>query len=194
MKLNTIVGAQNLGRVGLPFPVVPVVRHHHERWDGKGYPDGLSGEDIPLTARILSVVDCFDAVREDRQYRKGMTREAAIELIMKDSGTQYDPRVVGIFITHLPEFEAEIQALRGTPLPTFGIEPCELLSETARQVAPAAGLAAAVESKSSDEVELGYKELDALYNLVKAVSNARGAEEILAAFTEKLPTIVPYDS
>ncbi|HEY0545737.1 MAG TPA: HD domain-containing phosphohydrolase, partial [Pyrinomonadaceae bacterium] len=65
MKMHTIIGAQILGRVEFPYPVVPVVRHHHERWDGKGYPDGLSAENIPLTARILSVVDCFDAVRED---------------------------------------------------------------------------------------------------------------------------------
>src|SRR2546423_6612849 len=70
MKLHTVVGAQILSRVEFPFPVVPVVRHHHERWDGGGYPDGLKGEVIPLTARILSVVDCFDAVREDRPYRR----------------------------------------------------------------------------------------------------------------------------
>ncbi|HYJ47937.1 MAG TPA: HD domain-containing phosphohydrolase, partial [Pyrinomonadaceae bacterium] len=120
MKTHTIVGAQILGRVGFPYPVVPVVRHHHERWDGRGYPDGLSGEQIPMTARILSVVDCFDAVREDRQYRKAMTREEAIDFIMGGSGTMYDPRVVGTFLTHLPEFEAEIHAHRNTPAPTYG--------------------------------------------------------------------------
>jgi len=70
------------------------VRHHHERWDGAGYPDGLRGEEIPLTARILSVVDCFDAVREDRQYRKGMTREQAINYVLAESGKTYDPNVV----------------------------------------------------------------------------------------------------
>src|SRR5262249_28110185 len=65
MKVRTIVGAEILARVGFPYPVVPVVRHHHERWDGRGYPDALRGEQIPMTARILAVVDCFDAVRED---------------------------------------------------------------------------------------------------------------------------------
>ncbi|MBV9211065.1 MAG: HD-GYP domain-containing protein, partial [Acidobacteria bacterium] len=129
MKMHTIIGAQILGRVEFPYPVVPVVRHHHERWDGKGYPDGLAAENIPLTARILSVVDCFDAVREDRQYRKGLSREDAINLIMQGSGSQYDPRVVGTFITHLPEFEAEILAHKDTPAPTFGIEEMEELSE-----------------------------------------------------------------
>ena len=141
MKLHTVAGAQILNRVEFPYPVAPVVRSHHERWDGRGYPDGLKGEAIPLTARILSVVDCFDAVREDRQYRKGMTREEAINFIMEGSGTMYDPRVVGTFITHLPEFEAEIQAHRDTPAPNYGIEPMEQLSEEALKVAPAAGLA-----------------------------------------------------
>ena len=91
MKVHTVVGAEILERVGFPYPVMPVVRHHHERWDGHGYPDGLKGEEIPVTARILMVVDCFDAVREDRQYRKAMTREEAIELLKASSGTMYDP-------------------------------------------------------------------------------------------------------
>ncbi len=141
MKIHPIAGAQILSRVEFPYPIVPVVRHHHERWDGCGYPDGLKGEEIPLTARIISIVDCFDAVREDRQYRKGMTREEAIDLVMGGSGTMYDPNVVGTFITNLPQFEAEIAAYRDVPVPTFGIEPTEQLSEAARRVAPAAGLA-----------------------------------------------------
>jgi putative nucleotidyltransferase with HDIG domain len=141
MKLHTIIGAQILGRVEFPYPVVPVVRSHHERWDGKGYPDGLKSEEIPLIARIISVVDCFDAVREDRPYRPGMTRAEAIDLLINGSGTQFDPRVVGAFLTHLPKFEAEIQAHKNTVVPTHGIEPMEQLSDDARSVAPAAGLA-----------------------------------------------------
>ena len=77
-KVHTVIGAEILGRVDFPFPVVPIVKHHHERWDGHGYPDGLKGELIPMTARIMSVVDSFDSVREDRPFRSGMTREQAI--------------------------------------------------------------------------------------------------------------------
>jgi putative nucleotidyltransferase with HDIG domain len=194
MKLHTIAGAQILSRVEFPYPIVPVVRHHHERWDGKGYPDGMAGEEIPLTARILSVVDCFDAVREDRQYRKGLSREDAINLIMQGSGTQYDPRVVGTFIAHLPEFEAEIQAKRDTPLPSFGIEPTEQLSEAARLVAPAAGLAEEVPASQPGQARAGHEEVKALCDLAQAVIGARGQEEILAAFTEKLKIVVPYDT
>lgn len=191
MKIHTIAGAQILSRVEFPYPIVPVVRHHHERWDGQGYPDGLSGEDIPLTARILTVVDCFDAVREDRQYRKGMTREEAIDLIVRGSGTQYDRRVVGTFIAHLPELEAEIRAQRGSPLPTFGIEPTEKLSDAARRVAPAAGLA---EDEQTAKTDTGVvaDEMSAMCDLAQAVIGASSRHEIVAAFTQKLKPVVPH--
>ena len=109
-KIHTVVGAEILGRVNFPYPVLPIVRHHHERWDGKGYPDGLKEEQIPITARIMSVIDCFDSIREDRPFRPGMSREDAIELLCGDAGTQFDPRIVDLFVEHLPRFEAEIAA------------------------------------------------------------------------------------
>src|SRR6266571_9311262 len=91
MKVHTIVGAEILGRVDFPYPVVPVVRHHHERWDGRGYPDGLRGDEIPMTARILTLSDCFDAVCEDRNYRAAMTRDQAIVMLKDGSGSVFDP-------------------------------------------------------------------------------------------------------
>ena len=190
MKIHPIAGAQILSRVEFPYPIVPVVRHHHERWDGNGYPDGLRGEDIPLTARILSVVDCFDAVREDRQYRKGMTREEAIDVIIRGSGIQYDPRVVGTFISYLPEFEKEIRAHRGAPLPTFGIEPSEQLSEAARRVLPATGLAEEEAVKPSGEKD--SDEMNALCDLARAVISAVGKDEIVEAFTATLKPVIPF--
>lgn len=192
MKFHTIAGAQILSRVEFPYPIVPVVRHHHERWDGLGYPDGLSGEDIPLTARVLTVVDCFDAVREDRQYRKGMSREEAIDLILRGSGTQYDPSVVGTFIAHLQEFEAEIRAHRGSPLPTFGIEPTEQLSEAARRVAPAAGLAEDERTDKTGETQVVGDELSAMCDLAQAVIGAGSQDQVVAAFTGKLSAVVPH--
>ena len=190
MKVHTIVGAQILSRVEFPYPVVPVVRHHHERWDGKGYPDGLKGEDIPLTARILSVVDCFDAVREDRQYRRGLTREEAVALIMDGAGTQYDPQVVGTFVTHLPEFEAEIKAQSRQPLPTYGIEPAEELSAAAREVAPAAGLAA----PPAADYKLSERDMQQLARLAHAIEGLPTRAGVLAAFTASLHALVPYDT
>jgi putative nucleotidyltransferase with HDIG domain len=195
MKLHTLVGAQILSRVEFPYPIVPVVRHHHERWDGKGYPDGLQGTDIPLTARILSVVDCFDAVREDRQYRKGLTREEAINLIMQGSGAQYDPRVVGTFITHLPEFEAEIIAHREAPAQTFGIEQLEELSEAARSVPPAAGLATdAASAVKPIEHKLANEQQAALTALSQTLDKTTSRAELIAAFIAQVQTLVPYET
>lgn len=98
MKRHAPIGAQILSSIAFPYPVVPIVRHHHENWDGKGYPDGLKGEAIPLGARILSVVDCFDALTSDRPYRRRMTDEAALKIITDRRGTMYDPTVVDRFV------------------------------------------------------------------------------------------------
>ena len=194
MKLHTVVGAQILSRVEFPFPVVPVVRHHHERWDGRGYPDALAGEQIPLTARILSVVDCFDAVREDRQYRRGMTRDEAVSFILKGSGSQYDPNVVATFLAHLPEFEAEIERMRGEPLPTFGIEPAEQLSDAALGVAPAAGLAEEKGAHSVQQMTLTAEDRRGLERLADALGACVTAESADEVFLESLQALVPFET
>jgi putative nucleotidyltransferase with HDIG domain len=94
MKRHAPIGADILAVIGFPYPVVPIVRHHHENWDGSGYPDGLAGEAIPIGARILQVVDCFDALTSDRPYRPRMDDEEALQILMQRRGTMYDPRVV----------------------------------------------------------------------------------------------------
>lgn len=107
MKMHAAKGALVLGAVGFPYPVVPIVRHHHEQWDGRGYPDGLAGEQIPLGARILSVVDCFDALTSDRPYRRKVPDETALELLRARSAIFYDPNVVETFISLVPQLRAE---------------------------------------------------------------------------------------
>jgi putative nucleotidyltransferase with HDIG domain len=102
IKLHAAKGAEILAAVKFPYPVVPIVRHHHEQWDGRGYPDGLAGEAIPLAARILTVVDCFDALTSDRPYRRSMTDEQAIDILRQRSGEMYDPRVVETFVELVP--------------------------------------------------------------------------------------------
>jgi len=98
MKQHVDVGADILSLVEFPYPVVPIVRAHHENWDGSGYPRGIRGEDIPIGARILSVVDCFDALTSDRPYRRAMTDQAAIDILLERRGRMYDPHVVDTFI------------------------------------------------------------------------------------------------
>lgn len=98
MKRHAPIGAQILSSIEFPYPVVPIVRHHHENWDGTGYPDGIKGDAIPLGARILSVVDCFDALTSDRPYRRRMTEAAALQILIERRGTMYDPTIVDTFI------------------------------------------------------------------------------------------------
>jgi putative nucleotidyltransferase with HDIG domain len=103
MKLHAEIGADLLSAVKFPYPVVPIVRHHHEQWSGKGYPAGIAGTDIPLGARILAVVDCFDALTSDRPYRPRLTTEEAFAIILKGRGSLYDPLVVDTFFTAYPQ-------------------------------------------------------------------------------------------
>lgn len=98
MKRHTDIGADLLSSVRFPYPVVPIVRHHHENWDGSGYPTGLAGVDIPLGARILSVVDCFDALTSDRPYRPRLSNTEAFTILKERRGRMYDPIVVDSFI------------------------------------------------------------------------------------------------
>jgi diguanylate cyclase (GGDEF)-like protein/putative nucleotidyltransferase with HDIG domain len=183
MKVHTIVGAEILTRVGFPYPVVPVVRHHHERWDGRGYPDGLRGEQIPITARILSIVDCFDAVREDRQYRKAMTREQAIDLIKGASGTMYDPDIVRLFLEHLPQFEAEISRQKKEVR----------LSRVKIEGTPAQG----PPKKDSnlvvfEHIRNAHREVITLYEIAQKIGNSLDLRDMFAVFSSRLQDIVSY--
>ena len=107
MKQHANIGADLLGSIHFPYPVVPIVRHHHEAWDGSGYPDKLRGVSIPLGARILSVVDCFDALTSDRPYRPRLSVEDAIAILVQRRGSMYDPLIVDKFI----EAQAQLSEL-----------------------------------------------------------------------------------
>jgi putative nucleotidyltransferase with HDIG domain len=116
IKLHATKGATILTSVEFPYPVVPTVRHHHEWWNGRGYPDGLSGEGIPLGARILAVVDCFDALTSDRPYRRRLRDDEAVAMLRERAGTTYDPRIVEGFIKLVPELRrADEKADTATP-------------------------------------------------------------------------------
>ena len=101
MKLHASMGADILSSIHFPYPVIPIVRHHHESWDGSGYPDGLSGTAIPLGARILAVIDCFDALTSDRPYRPRLSTEQALGILVERRGSMYDPLIVDAFVQHV---------------------------------------------------------------------------------------------
>lgn len=136
MKIHPVVGADILERVKFPYPVVPIVRSHHEAWDGSGYPDGLRGEEIPIGARILTVVDCFDALASERPYRRALPIEEAMAMVKSKAGVQFDPAIVQLLETHYPELEkmARQQSSEMEPLQT------DIFIQ--RGAAPGAGFAA----------------------------------------------------
>jgi putative nucleotidyltransferase with HDIG domain len=113
MKLHASVGADILSAIDFPYPVVPIVRHHHESWDGSGYPTGLKGTDIPIGARILAVVDCFDALTSDRPYRPRMSNADALKILLERRGSMYDPLVIDTFVRFYEEIAPE-QTIAGT--------------------------------------------------------------------------------
>jgi len=152
MKAHATIGADILATIDFPYPVEPIVRHHHEMWDGKGYPSGISGDAIPIGARILSVVDCFDALTSDRPYRLALTKEQAIAVLVEGRGTQYDPRVVDTFVAVCDSLidacgdqeragrrsgrEAEIREVVAPRLPVEVDLPAAVRAETDEIVAP----------------------------------------------------------
>jgi len=110
MKVHADVGADILKSIDFPYPVEPIVRHHHEQWDGSGYPAGLRGYEIPLGARILAVVDCYDALTSDRPYRPRLSRQQAEQVLLEKRGKAYDPWIVDEFLRLLDRLEAMDQA------------------------------------------------------------------------------------
>lgn len=190
MKIHTTVGAQILSRVDFPYPVVPIVRHHHEQWDGEGYPDRLAGEQIPLVARIFSVVDSFDSVREDRPFRRGMTREEAIALIRRGAGTHFDPNVIEQFIKHLPRFEDEIAALELQPHSPENDwqEPLEMADVDIAQTRERGCYMA------YDQIKNAHSEGYALYEIARTFGSSLAVEETLASLVDKVGHVVPFDT
>ncbi|MBI3649845.1 MAG: diguanylate cyclase [Acidobacteria bacterium] len=182
MKVHTIVGAEILERVGFPYPVVPVVRHHHERWDGRGYPDGLRGDEIPITARILAVADCYDAVREERQYRRAMTRQEAIDILRQGSNTTFDPNVIAAFLDHLGDFENEIRE-QGLQLQTFASKDEHgFTRQRKNEERPVV----------YERIRSAHKEVITLYDIAQTIGKSLDLRDTFAVFSSRLHDIVGY--
>ena len=109
VRMHPQIGADIIGAVPFPYPVAPLVLAHHERWDGRGYPMGLHGEQIPLGARILCLVDYFDALTSDRPYHKPLSVEAAAAVIQEEAGKALDPRAVEAFLRILPDLRMQAE-------------------------------------------------------------------------------------
>jgi diguanylate cyclase (GGDEF)-like protein/putative nucleotidyltransferase with HDIG domain len=190
IRIHPQVGAEIISAVPFPYPVAPLILSHHERWDGRGYPQGLRAQEIPLGARILTVVDYFDALTSERPYHKAMTHEAALLLLQQEAGRALDPTVVDLFIEHLPSMTAEAQALEGAPARRLSLEPTSDLGRPAAGFQPEG-------SKSStvfDDIALAHREIYALYEIAQTMGTSLGVADTMALIASKLTNLVPFSS
>jgi len=196
MKIHPIVGAEILERVNFPYPVVPVVRAHHEKYDGSGYPFGLKGEEIPIGARILACVDCLDALASDRQYRRALPLHEAMQEVARQSGKSFDPRVVEVL--HRRYVELEQLAQQKAQL----LEKRKLSTDLkiTQGAAPAAGFAHP--PRNTDQTSGSFltsiaaarQEAQTLFELSHELGNSLSLDETLSVLSVRLRKLVPFDS
>src|ERR1700728_1605893 len=197
MKIHTVVGAEILERVRFPYPVVPIVRAHHEKWDGSGYPYGLKGAEIPIGARILSAVDYLDALASDRQYRRAMPLDEVMTRLTAESGKSFDPKVVDVLKKRYRTLEnlalaksaedgnlvlsTDFKITRG-PAPAAGFENATVSDTPGREATFLSSIAAA------------RQEAQSLFELSQDLGASLSLGETLSVFSVKLKMTVPYDA
>jgi diguanylate cyclase (GGDEF)-like protein/putative nucleotidyltransferase with HDIG domain len=197
MKIHPVVGAEILERVQFPYPVAPIVRAHHEKWDGSGYPYGLAGEKIPIGARIIAAVDCLDALASDRQYRRALPLEEAMKVVISESGKAFDPRVVDALAQHCAEWERMAQGKNGHP----GKLSTEVKVE--RGAAPGAGFESTGQTKPAAEkaaatsdfltsIAAARQEVQALFEISQDLGNSLSLDETLSVLAVRLGKIIPH--
>ncbi|MGE3177046.1 MAG: diguanylate cyclase, partial [Vicinamibacterales bacterium] len=185
IRIHPQVGAEIIATVPFPYPVAPLILSHHERWDGKGYPNGLSGHNIPIGARVLTIVDYYDAVTTERPYHKAMDHESAVALLKHEAGRALDPALVETFVEMLPTLLKEVEAL-----------PEEHASHAQAEYLPgetAAGLVPGSNGKSAYEnIALAHREIYALYEIAQTMGTSLGVSDTMALVSSKLTNIVPW--
>jgi len=203
MKIHPTVGAEILERVKFPYPVAPIVRAHHEKWDGSGYPAGLKSEEIPIGARILSAVDFLDALASDRQYRRAYPLEKAMSMLVEQSGVSFDPQVVQVLQRRYIELEA---LARSAPMPEMISLSTEINVE--RGAAPDAGFeegtAPAALGKALDasgapgnflsSIAAARQEVQTLFEMALDLGNSLSLPETLSVLAMRLKQLVHFDT
>ena len=197
MKIHPVVGAEILESVKFPYPVVPIVRHHHEKWDGSGYPDGIKGEDIPIGARILTAVDCLDAMASDRQYRRAIPLDQAMDVLIAESGKSFDPKVIEVLRHRYKDLE---KMARETT-----IEDDRLSTEVKveRGEAPAAGFEASEGAPTTEakrpqadfiaSIAAARQEIQTLFEVTQDLGSSLSLDDTFSLLTTRMKTVVPHD-
>ena len=189
VRLHPAIGAEIISSVPFPYPVGSLILSHHERWDGKGYPQGLKATAIPLGARILSVVDYFDALTSDRPYHKAMTHEAATVLISQEAGKALDPAIVKTFLDLLPRLSVEAEQLeRSVVRQPYSQPVVEAARSTKESKAVPKG------SSVFDDIAYAHREIYALYQIAQTMGTSLGVSDTMALIASKLTSLVPFTS
>jgi diguanylate cyclase (GGDEF)-like protein/putative nucleotidyltransferase with HDIG domain len=184
MRIHPQVGAEIIANVPFPYPVAPLIRCHHERWDGKGYPEGLCAEQIPLGARILSVVDYFDLLTSNRPFHEAMSPDDAIRVLEQEAGQALDPRVVEMFGRSLPTLLA-LAAREVEPAQRFSFAPHGW--ET-----PAEGQATESRKTVFQDIAHAHREIYALYDIAQSLGTSLGISDTIGLIASKLTSLVPF--
>ena len=185
IRIHPEVGAEIIAAVPFPYPVAPIILSHHERWDGKGYPQGLKGEQIPIGARILTIVDYYDAITTERPYHKALPQDSAAALLRHESGLALDPTLVRVFVELLPSLVAEDDA-HSEALEAMHAKALE------GQSAPAEGFALAAPNSAFENINLAHREIYALYEIAQSMGTSLGVADTMALISSKLINIIPW--
>jgi diguanylate cyclase (GGDEF)-like protein/putative nucleotidyltransferase with HDIG domain len=202
MKVHPLVGAEILERVAFPYPVAPIVRSHHERWDGTGYPEGLSGEQIPMGARILAAVDCLDALASHRQYRQALPLVEAMAKVKEMAGKWFDPQVVEILENRYVELERMAQmAVAQMEEDTVATHRLSKTVRVERGLAPATGfertdptLGLMDNSDFLTSIASARQEAQTMFELSQDLGVSLSLSETLSVLSMRLRRMIPYDS
>jgi diguanylate cyclase (GGDEF)-like protein/putative nucleotidyltransferase with HDIG domain len=192
MKIHPVVGANMLSTIEFPYPLVPMVKFHHERWDGNGYPDGLKGEEIPLSARILALVDCYDALTTNRPYRSPMDREQVVQFFGRESGRAYDPAIVQVFIDNLTQIEAAGNAVVLGNTDVWGIKDTPEVASTGRpleKVQPIVTYGKAL--NAAPDIQ---RELYSVFEFARADFQCLNPTEVFSFMGRRLEGLIPFDA
>jgi len=187
VRVHPEVGAEILRSVEFPYPVVPIVLAHHERWDGRGYPSGLREHDIPLGARIICIADYFEALTSDRPYHKAISLEAAAEALKQESGKALDPRLVDVFVGILP-------ALAGDVEPAYS--PPAKAARGLQSARPTVGDTPAPTSLANvfENIAVAHREIYALYEIAQTMGTKLTVADTMALVSSKLSSLVPFSA
>ena len=187
VRIHPTIGAEIIASIPFAAPVAPLILGHHERWDGRGYPKGQKGEQIPLGARVLGIAEYYDALTSDRPYHKAMPADAAEAILRKESGHAFEPRIVEAFLTILPELRVQVTRA-ASDAPSF--------SRPVRDVVVHPGGVPADRTSRSvfADIAVAHREIYALYEIAQTMGTSLGVGDTMSLIAPRLEALVPYSA